>query len=315
MPADPPSNPAHLLPLSRTYIAVVWADDAPYARVIDDDSTSSSLKPLIGIDLNYQADSSSPRRCIGHTPFRDRSSYVDCNNPPDAPGRKCTRCTIVDATFASNLHHAHTRGRSELDASVVAHLGQENKLYLAGFRDGSVKIGTSTATRGHLRLLEQGAWSARFVATATDGYAVREIEDRVTSELEIPQAVSTSRKLDGLVRPIPDEQLDEKLGALGRAVAALVDQHADPRLSVCDEPWHRPGSDDAELWTGLHRYPLKLVAASHDFRIIGACGRIAVVTRPSSDDRFAVDLQPLFGVRLTLGDFDSDEIAIQDALF
>ena len=37
--------------------------------------------------------------------------------------------------------------------------------------------------------------------------------------------------------------------------------------------------------------------------------------RADGDDVFVIDPSPLFGVRLDIGEFGSDEITIQDSLF
>lgn len=231
------------------------------------------------------------------------------------PGqRKCTRCSIADSTFASNLHHAHTRDRATLDPAFLVHLAKPNVLYLAAFRDGSIKIGTSAATRGGHRLAEQGAWRARFVAESTDGYAVRQVEDRITVELGLPQAISTKRKLDGMVHPMPDERLDEQLLGHTHEVHELLEVMADSRLSPANTAWVHPYADHA-AWGRVHRYPLELAAGSHDLEVVAALGRFVAVQRPGFGDLFVADLQQLYGIELELGDFPSDELAVQDSLF
>lgn len=300
----------------RTILALTWADDGPHLRVRDVGAGASRLVPVAGFDLNYRADpSNDPRACLGHVPFRsDRGGYSDCAAPPVAGARRCDRCTMLEATFASNLHHAHTRGRSELDPAVVAHLAQPNHLYLAAFRDGSMKVGTSTAARLDRRLAEQGAWAARIVARSDDGYAVREIEDRVTAALDLPQSVSAARKLTGLVSPRADAEIEARLADLVEPVHALVVSFADSRLTPQHDSWHNPATGSAEL-DRLHRYPLKLTSGQHDLRLVTAIGSLVIATRSEGDDRFAINLKGIFGVEVETGDFASDEIAIQDSLF
>lgn len=147
-------------------IGLTWSSGAPQLRVRRN-GAASQLVDLAGFSLRYTAGSDSARRCIGHKPFRDTSKpWEDCDRTPLHDGRTCDRCAASDATFASQLHHAHNRAQGELDAAVVKHLKQPNELYLAAFRDGSVKVGTSTAPRLRTRLTEQGAWRARVVGTA-----------------------------------------------------------------------------------------------------------------------------------------------------
>ena len=213
---------------TRVITGLTWASGEPMVRIRDDGSPTSELVPLIGLVLNYQTDRDAPRLCVGRTPFRAADGdHHDCLNRPESGSKLCTQCSISDATFASNLHHAHTRDRADIDPAIAEHLRQPNVLYLAAFRDGSVKVGTSTARRHHKRLTEQGAWRALVVATTTDGYAVRDIEDRVTAELEVPQPVSIGRKLDGMASPLPDHSLDEELAWRADQVRDLQQRMAD----------------------------------------------------------------------------------------
>ncbi len=253
--------------------------------------------------------------CVGHTPFRRADvDHVDCPKPPERGSRLCRSCAASDATFASQLHHAHTTDRAVIDPAVAEHPRQPNLLYLAAFRDGSIKVGTTTENRKGKRLAEQGAWRAVFVAWAEDGYAVRDLEDRVTAEVGLAQSVSMPRKLQGMVSPKPDRTLVAELTTWTSSVHALLGPMADDRVRSYEEAWEFPDSRGV-MWTGLHRYPLKLNAGQHDIEVTAACGRMVVLGRPSSGDRFVADIGQLYGIELDMGDYESDELAVQDSLF
>lgn len=300
--------------MTTTILGLSWADDEPYLRVRSGNEQSSELVELAGFTLNYEAAVSTPRCCIGHVPFRQgRGSYHDCVKAPQAGSRTCERCSIVEATFASNLHHAHTRGSAELDPAIREHLQQPNRLYLAAFRDGSLKVGTSTQRRSQQRLVEQGAWMARYVAVADDGYAVRNVEDRVTNELGLAQAVNGTRKVRGLITPVADERLGRLLDERADEVRELVASDGG-RITPHDETWRNPKADHPAL-AKLYPYPSKLSAGAHDLELVTAVGRTAIARRPATADMFAVDVAPLFGLQLEMGGVISDEITIQDSLF
>jgi hypothetical protein len=300
---------------TRVVLGVTWAGGDPQARVRDMGMEASVLVPLAGLTLNYRVDLTARRWCLGKTPFRKAdASHTDCQNRPEPGGRLCTQCSISDATFASNLHHAHTRDRADIDPAIAEHLRRPNLLYLAAFRDGSVKVGTTTAARGTKRLAEQGAWRALLVAKTSDGYAVRDIEDRVTEELGLAQAVQIGRKLDGMASPQPDDRLDTSLANHAAQVDALRERMADGRIEAHRERWRFPDGDEA-VWAGLHRYPVKLGLGQHDLEVVAACGRMVVVQRRGTDDVFIADLGQLYGIELILGDYESDELAVQDSLF
>ena len=292
-----------------------WREGTPRLRVREPPSTPSTLVDLAGLDLNYRADASTTRRCLGHKPFRESAvAWRDCDNPPLHDGRLCDRCAASDATFASQLHHAHARAPGELDPAVLDHLRKPNKLYLAAFLDGSVKVGTSTAPRLNERLDEQGAWRARVVADADDGFAVRAIEDRVSLELGLPQAISIRRKLAGLHQPRPPEVLLDELDLWAGRIHDLLERFPNSGVRPANDDWTFAGADD-DIYRRLHPYPAKLETGAHHIVCRAASGRAAVVERPATGDRFVVDIRSLFGLELAMGDFESDPLAVQDSLF
>lgn len=297
-----------------------WADPGPTVRVRDEDAHTSSHIPLIGLRLNYRLDSGSKRMCLGHRAFGgDGAVYIDCLRAPAPGSKKCVRCAVHDAAFAANVHHGHTKDRRGIDAKFAKHLDQPNRLYLAGFRDGSIKVGTSTKGRSIQRLAEQGAWTARFVAEASDGFVVREIEDLVTEFVGVSQAVSVRRKLAGVISPQPDEVLDDAIEASASKIRSLVTGLADDRLRSAGERWRFPGREGS-AWSSPIAYPLSLASGSHDLEVIDGCGRIVALKRHRSDgsidpEVFVADIGQLYGSVLEVGEFISDEISVQSTLF
>lgn len=276
---------------------------------------------MVGLELNYRVIEGGTRHCVGHhTPSRGDGGYEDCFNAPQQTERTCVSCAVADATFASNLHHAHTRERGELDRAMVDHLEQTNVLYLAAFRNGSIKVGTSTEHRRDKRLTEQGAWQAITVAVVSDGFAVRRLEDLVTDKLGLTQSVAIKRKLNGMVNPMAEDGLTERLTELVDEVHSLISLSADAdEAEVTRELWSFPESDH-EQWGGLLQYPSRLDAGTHHLRVVGMCGRMALLVRPTDDggdgaDRFIADIGQLYGIELDLGDYTPDALAIQDSLF
>jgi hypothetical protein len=299
---------------SLVITGLTWASGGPEVR-LRRNAAASVLEPLGTFCARYTAGPDSTRWCIGHKPFRDSGvAWEDCDRTPLHDGRTCDRCAASDATFASQLHHAHNKAPGELDAAVLKHLQQPNELYLACFRDGSIKVGTSTEHRLQTRLTEQGAWKARVVASATDGFAVRSIEDRVTVALGLPQSVSVNRKARGLVQPRPDDELVRELNLWTDRVHGLIADAGDERLEAKSVDWSSPLTTNP-LWSRVHAYPLKPESGSHDLEFIGASGRVVAVRRPAGPDEFVFDLRKLFGIELALGDETPDELAVQDSLF
>jgi len=302
-------------------LGVLWQDHLPFLRVRRSGNHPSEKVPVSGQRLSYRIEDEPVRACLGHVPFRPGGGdYFDCHSTPRSGSRVCERCAIVEATFASNLHHAHTKGSAELDPSILRHLEQPNRLYLAAFRDGSIKVGTSTLSRSERRLEEQGAWMARFVAETPNGRLVRHLEDAVTEELGLPQAVSAVRKLRGLVNPIPDAALAKQLDDFASNVKTNVVRRWDAvpvdttDVASLAEQWSHPMAEHPAL-AGAIEYPLRLLRGRHDLELITAIGRHILARRPGGTDVFIFDPKPLFGIWPDIGDYGSDEIAIQDSLF
>ncbi len=296
----------------QAILGTVWSERGAQVRVLTEDQPSSVLLSPVGLHLNYRIEETPTRWCVGH--HSQALGYVDCTSRPEERSRTCTSCSVAEAIFASQLHHAHTEPSRVTDSAMVQHLQQPNLLYLAGFRDGSVKIGTSTAVRIEKRLLEQGAWKARIVAEAADGYSVRIAEDLITSTLHIPQSVSAARKLAGLGRPLADDVLESRLDPLALEVNHLLTSHSDSRVVATTTAWSNPAAV-RPVWDEVRTYPLDPRSGAHDLEIVDIVGRMVAARRTGSNDIFAIDLQRLYGLELNLGNHEADELVIQDSLF
>lgn len=229
-------------------------------------------------------------------------------------GRKCIKCSSADARYAANLHQSHKKSIDEVPEAFRSHMDQPNLLYLACFADGSLKVGTTTQKRKERRLREQGAIWATIVAKTLNGYTVRILEDLVTDQLSIQQAVSTKRKLAGLANPISRKDAKNKLERSIREVQAVLEdaQNLDYEPHVTE--WENDALEN-NLWSNVHLYPRDLTNGAHALKIVGMVGRIAALSPEDSSDVFIADLNPLFGVEMEIGRFDTEELLVQDALF
>ncbi len=296
---------------------VVWGSGTPELELRDGAGTLHQRRrvPAIGYRLHYRIDPTGPQACLGHVDMASGVS-VECGQSPPPGKRRCDRCHRKDVAFSVNLHQSHTRGTSELDPAMVEHLRQPNVLYVAGFGDGSTKIGTSTERRWATRLAEQGAWRARIIARTDNGIAVRRGEDLVTTELGLPQAVSAARKLKGVTEPIGGDELADLIDRHAERAQHLVTDLLGAETEPLDTVWTNPAvagllSRDVRAIA----YPGDITSGAHVFVIEVMIGRIALARRPDGDDLFAIDLGELYGQELAIGDWEPEEIAVQDSLF
>ena len=111
------------------------------------------MVPLKGSSWRFRV--TAQRVCPGTTKFADDGtrSFIECQNPVGQSAR-CDRCSTIDTVFAANMHRAHKLGRAYVDRRFAAHLDQPHRLYVAGFADGSIKVGTTAGASGGVRLAE-----------------------------------------------------------------------------------------------------------------------------------------------------------------
>ncbi|MFW2382730.1 MAG: DUF2797 domain-containing protein [Acidimicrobiales bacterium] len=288
-------------------LGTVWAESLPFLLVKEGDAGRATLVPVAEFRFGYRARPDLARVCTGH---RLEPGDQVCERRVQEGTRTCRSCAIEAALFASDLHHAHTR---EPTGGLTDHLNQPNVLYVAGFGDGSIKVGTSVAHRVETRLMEQGARLARIVARATDGVSIRVMEDLVTDTLAIAQTVSIRRKLRGLTEPRPGAELVEMVAGHATRVHRLL--HEIEGWEQLDETWSNTVFDDVR-WDRVFLYPRDLGVGTHDLVAGGACGRIVRLSRPEAGaDQFVADLRQLYGVRLETGVFETPDIAAQHTLF
>lgn len=252
------------------------------------------------------------RWCTGRIAFGKGtgSEYVPCpqQRPVDV-GSQCAECESKDGfRFVHTIHRGGFVSR-ELEAHVM----QPHWLYIATFANGVHKVGTAADTRKWGRLAEQGAICAHYVAWAQDGKVIRVLEDRVTEQLQVRQAVRSSAKAAALALPIDTVRIEATTSALADRVRAMIEPETqDTTYRMVDEVWRTAGFRDLAAGNRL-AYPLDLTTGAHGFEIDACIGQTAVVT--VDDASYVVDLHELKGRRVRFGEFESEMPAVQSALF
>lgn len=291
-----------------------WKNNEPSLRVQTDDTPSAVLVEARGLNLRFRTDVEQPGRCIGRTERSvDGSSYVECLSP-STRGRQCERCQVIDNVSAANMHQAHRKGRDSIDQRMAAYLSHPHRLYVAIFRDGSTKVGTTRGSDGGQRLVEQGAWFAKYVAHVEDGFLVRELEDLVSKSINLGQAVDTRKKFAGHLRGQRNSELESTLKDLTFEVRKVLQTQEIDGWSSLDETWANPSLND-EHWMDLVAYPSAVTRGAHEFTIHSMVGRLAACDRPGFGETFLLDTQPLLGRPLERGDFELDQLVLQESLF
>jgi hypothetical protein len=231
---------------------------------------------------------------------------------------QCEDCALRDQfRFA---HQGHVGGY--VPAALEPYLASPHWLYIATFADGFSKVGTAAEHRKRDRLDEQGPVLASYVAHADDGRSVRDAEDAVSRELQVPQHRRRAAKVAALARPAPaDRVVARHRETVAQASRLLSDTAWGPGLSPVAEEWVPPAAMGALREPPPHGswvdYPHRLTAGEHGLHVEACAGYAALVRAEAAADalRFLVDLGQLKGRRVVLGAFTSPPAEVQEAMF
>jgi hypothetical protein len=295
-----------------THLKVLWENTQPFIQIYDHDSEKITMQSLIGYSLSYQVPTPSERVCVNYGDLLQAEKQNRCEKIVKS-GKKCDNCIREDNIFASQFHSVHKKDRSSISQKILKRMQKENILYIAGFFDGSTKVGTSASNRIQTRLLEQGAIHAVLMAETPDGITVRLLEDLITEELGIGQAVSIGKKIDGLLKPLMRDALQKELKIISRKVKDCISTSGITDIKEITSTWDNEYSAET-CWDTIQKYPISLSSGNHDLKVKSVVGRVAALSH-NSGMTLAADLNELLGITVESGKIAGDEISVQAQLF
>ncbi len=295
-----------------THLKVLWENTQPFIQIYDHDSEKITMQSLIGYSLSYQVPTPSERVCVNYGDLLQAEKQNRCEKIVKS-GKKCDNCIREDNIFASQFHSVHKKDRSSISQKILKRMQKENILYIAGFFDGSTKVGTSASNRIQTRLLEQGAIHAVLMAETPDGITVRLLEDLITEELGIGQAVSIGKKIDGLLKPLMRDALQKELKIISRKVKDCISTSGIIDIKEITSTWDNEYSAET-CWDTIQKYPISLSSGNHDLKVKSVVGRVAALSH-NSGMTLAADLNELLGITVESGKIAGDEISVQAQLF
>lgn len=295
-----------------THLKVLWENTQPFIQIYDHDSEKITTQSLIGYSLSYQVPTPSERVCVNYGDLLQAEKQNRCEKIVKS-GKKCDNCIREDNIFASQFHSVHKKDRSSISQKILKRMQKENILYIAGFFDGSTKVGTSASNRIQTRLLEQGAIHAVLMAETPDGITVRLLEDLITEELGIGQAVSIGKKIDGLLKPLMRDALQKELKIISRKVKDCIATSGITDITEITSTWDNEYSAET-CWDTIQKYPISLSSGNHDLKVKSVVGRVAALSH-NSGMTLAADLNELLGITVESGKIAGDEISVQAQLF
>lgn len=234
-------------------------------------------------------------------------------------GTQCAGCRRLDQT--KFMHHFHRTG--EAPAGMRRYLEQPHFLYVASFADGATKVGTTSTQSKWSRLATQGAVSARYIARANDGAAIRVLEDLVTEHCGLRQQIRQKAKIKGLCSWDYDAQSLQTLNTseAHRAKDFLSHQRGleSYGITLLDEPWEHPAYSrrviDAWNKRAIHQFSGPLQGESVSVQLHGVLGQGLLVDTGPGSALMILDAAQLKTHALEMGEADFSQQGGQRSLF
>jgi hypothetical protein len=314
-----PNRAGGLPPEDQLVLGVAWTAGRPSLDLASVPTGSRSRVPLLHRRLGLRV-TTPGRFCTGWYGFTDgQGGLRPCPERALATtSTQCDDCALRDQFRFAHLGHVG----GYVPAQLEPYLASPHWLYIATFADGISKVGTASEARKQDRLDEQGPALAGYVARAANGRLVREVEDAVSRELQVPQHRRRTAKVAALAAPAPARLVAERhRETVAQAARLVTDTVWGPGLSSQDEAWVPPAAMGALRDPPPHgswiRYPHSLTAGEHGWDVEACAGPAALArTEPDAEAvRFLVDLGELKGRRIVLGDFVSAPAEVQEAMF
>jgi hypothetical protein len=163
-------------------------DPQPYPvlqirRLDDGEQTQIKLEP--GFEFNWLL--SEKRYCPGYIDFTNATQQICPFKNELESGDMCAYCTK-----RTGFHSAFFYG-DEPNEQMKQYLNQPHYIYLAYFQPGIIKVGTAADRKRYIRLIEQDALVAMYIATAT-GFQIQDLEHAISGQLGFTEVVKSKQK-------------------------------------------------------------------------------------------------------------------------
>ncbi|WAP52516.1 DUF2797 domain-containing protein [Arthrobacter sp. ATA002] len=297
---------------------VSWDDAGPRLSLSGPGGDQQHLRLDPGTLLSYRVlpgDSGALKFCLGPVKVLDRRTrtHEPCPGHSAAErGYQCGPCFARDDWRM--VHNSHRSGIAS--PGLKLYLAQPHWLYVATFADGTTKVGTAADGHKRLRLTEQGAVAAQYIARAANGIAVRVLEDLVSADAGLVQTVRSEAKAAALVHPLDTKAVDRINAGHAANARLLLERSGEEGFSVVEETWRRPGQAQTVLGAaGAVPYPLDPGSGEHGMAIEAVLGGAALVRVAGAEIPFIANLARLKGRRLHTGSYQTRLPALQTALF
>ncbi|MBD3280332.1 DUF2797 domain-containing protein [Candidatus Dojkabacteria bacterium] len=233
--------------------------------------------------------------CIGYIDY-DKEKRVGCPNNAsilDAKYNQCYSCRAKEVSHIIDINALSIKEQEGLKKYPYLN-------YINLFPADIVKTGVASVWREHIRILEQGAIMSMYFASS-DGLIARQIENFVSSNLDIRQAVRWDTKLADLVPSFDSNQQETQLMDMYEKLTGILPD--DLKQYILKKP---------KIYNNVAYYKLDYLNSVDKFHYIksikpgdcisgqikGIYGKILLLL--NSNKLFAINLQSLSGISLDM---------------
>ena len=167
--------------------------------------------------------------------------------------------------------------QEQLSLRQQAYNREPHCTYLAYFGPGIIKVGIARHARVQKRWLEQGARAAVVLQVTPDAYQARELEERISTALRIPERITNTQKKQLINIPYSFSQATAVLSQHVQAIKKALEPAAIPHPVQDLQAHYFPAAQPPTLFDADRR---KQPIAG---RVVGMVGDLLVY---ESEDRF-----------------------------
>lgn len=178
--------------MKKYFIGLEWIDEqTPLIHLKDYINESDEY---VYIPEKFVIKQLNSKICIGTlNPYTHE--YISCNNIVKKEGKQCNKCKYLFDFY--KCVRCHGQDCYVKNQDVLNYCNTTHYVYIAYFPQNKIKVGTSSEIKKYIRLLEQGALYAIFIAKTPTGKIARQIEKNIIDN-GIVGAVTTNYKMKNI---------------------------------------------------------------------------------------------------------------------
>lgn len=253
------------------------------------DLPTLSIKDLVinlGDGKKYQFSLLDNRYCLGYYDLKLRKK-IFCKDNSITKRSNLEQCYECMQKNQFNPFFYNT-SQDDISSEQKERNNLPHSVYLASFGKKLIKVGITKTGRELSRAVEQGAISYAIIKKAENAYQARELESFINKQYEIPENISTLKKINALKIYSTDYSSAEK------EIKVCLDKIKKDATFLDMKPYysHLKEYDFAELEV----LPKEAIGHLGKVEIEGIIGNALMCKKSHSNNAFAFNLKALLGI-------------------